>query len=92
MIAIILGVAMVIGLCVMAVVGLGMVWLIGTARLRPENTLREAVGELRWGYGLALFVAPVTLAGLQEGEPLFGASIGFSFLGLLFVVQWWRPV
>lgn len=92
MIGLIIGLALVIGLGVMAICSFGLVWLIGSGRLRPENTLREAVGELRWGYGIALFVAPVTLAGLQDGDPLLGASIGCSVLGLLFIVQWWRPI
>jgi hypothetical protein len=92
MIGFILGVAMLIGLGVMALVGFGTVYLVGKGDLRPENTLREAVGELRWGYGVAVFVAPVTLAGLQEGDPVLGAAIGTSFLGLLFVMQWWRPI
>ena len=92
MIGFILGVAMLIGLSVMAVLGFGAVYLVGRGDLRPENTLREAVGEIRWGYGIALFVAPVTLAGLQDGDPVLGAAIGTSFLGFLFLIQWWRPI
>ena len=58
----------------------------------PNGSLRGAIGDIRWSYAVGVFVLPVTIAGVQEGEPLLGFTFGVVFVLFVLVVQWWYPI
>jgi len=55
----------------------------------PNATVKEALTSLDWPIAIGLFVAPPTLAGLDEGEPVLGFAIGFGFICFMLFLQWW---
>ena len=62
-----------------------------THKPTPAYTLREAVGEIRWGYGIVVFVLPPSFVGLQEGT-LLGFILGAGFLLYIFLLAWWTGI
>lgn len=60
--------------------------------ITPNGTLRGAVNDIRWSYAVAFFIAPVTLAGLQDGAAMLGLTIGTVFTVFVLVLQWWWPI
>lgn len=77
----------------------GVVWIAGIGAVlyfrpdvTPNGSFRGAVSDIRWSYAVAFFVAPVTVAGLQDGTPALGFAVGSVFVLFIFVVQWWYPI
>lgn len=75
------------------------VWAVGIMALvyyrpdlTPNSTLQEAVTGIRWSYAVAFFIAPLTLAGFQEGVPQFGFVMGGGFVTFIVLLQWWYPI
>lgn len=85
-------IATLVGALTMAVGAILSGWYIYTRRPTPARSLREAVGELRWGFGIAVFVIPQGLVGYDEGLGFLGFYLGFGFLGLLLLAAWWWEI
>lgn len=92
MIAAITALATLLGFGVLISAVGALAWYIYTRRPTPERSLREAVGEIRWGYGIAIFVIPQGIVGLQEGLGPWGFILGACFLGSMLLVSWWTGI
>jgi len=92
MLELVLGLATAIGLVVMGSAVVGVAWYIYTRHPTPERSFREAVGELRWGFGIAVFVIPQGLVAYDEGLGFWGFYLGFAFLGLMLWMAWWWEI
>ncbi|AGN33805.1 hypothetical protein HALG_00017 [Halorubrum virus CGphi46] len=64
-------------------------WLLTWDHVTPNTSLLCALGSIRWSYAVAFFIAPTTLAGLSEGEPLLGFLLGSSFIAFMVAMAWW---
>lgn len=83
---------------VFAVTG-AVVWVVGVGAVlyfrpdvTPNGSLRGAVSDIRWSYAVGFFVFPVTVAGVQEGEPVLGFTFGSVFVLVVLTFQWWYPI
>lgn len=65
------------------------VYYLATRRPTPDMRLRDAVRELRWSYAFAFFIAPCTLAGAMDGDPLFGFVVGMLVPVFMVGLTWW---
>lgn len=82
-----------VGAVVCTAAAAALLWYLVTRRPTPDATMREAVGEIRWSYAFALFIAPCAVVGIQEFGGVFGGIVG-GFVGSLpvawmVVLSWW---
>jgi hypothetical protein len=47
---------------------------------------------LRWSYAFGFFILPTTIAGIQEGIPFVGFSLGTGFCVFLALLAWKWPI
>ena len=62
-----------------------------TGELRPNISFRNAMGEIRYSYVIALFVLPAVITGSIELDwdgVIFGLLIGFGFILYIIMIQW----
>ncbi len=81
-----------VGAIVLVSVATTTLYWIATRRPTPNSGFIETVKQMRWGFGILVFVIPQGLVAYQEGLGFAGFALGAGFLLIMFCLSWWLGI